>query len=82
MRKSNKISKLLDVAMLMPPLSHNHVKGQPFKPENSDVLKWLCSQPTIMIWVGQNLHKRGVIIFDSESGFWRGKNLTTFSKVS
>lgn len=75
------ISKKLEVVKGMPWLSHNHVAGGEFDAGNSDVLKWLSSQPGVMAWVFDILRGRNLVIYDEETGMWRGVDVKSAPPV-
>jgi len=63
------------VAKRMPPLRHK-VEDEPFDVRESEVARWLCSQPSIMQHVFDKARGGrggvGAIEYDAESGTWRG----------
>jgi hypothetical protein len=69
--KMKKRSGKLAVARRMPHLRHS-IDGEIFKIQNSEVARWLCSQPEIMQYVFD--HYKTELVFDSDSMTWRGKD--------
>ena len=63
----------LNVARNMPRLKHK--VGDRFDINTSEVIKWLVSQPEIMdkIFIMANNHK--VIVYDPDTGEWRGADV-------
>ncbi len=63
----------LNVARNMPRLRHK--VGERFDINTSEVVKWLVSQPEIMdkIFIMANNHK--VIVYDQNTGEWRGADV-------
>ncbi len=63
----------LNVARNMPRLRHK--VGDRFDINTSEVVKWLVSQPEIMdkIFIMANNHK--VIVYDQNTGEWRGADV-------
>lgn len=64
-------SKLLDAAKRMPKLRHS-IPGQEFKIQNSEVVKWLISQPEILNYVWNNIKNSGTVTYSAETGCWSG----------
>ena len=56
----------------MPPL--NHQPKETFDWKNSEVVKWLMSNPTIQKYVFTKMQHSGAILYDHESGLWSGKD--------
>ena len=60
-----KDSKAFGVGSLMPRgLKHWPDKGQPFDPRESEVIRWLISQPEILKYLAMKFTASGAIIFD------------------
>jgi len=57
----------------MPVLRH-HVPGQRFDIMQSDVCAWLIDQPAIRQEIFNWVKRNGGILFDVETGRWRGAN--------
>lgn len=55
----------------MPPLPHS-VAGQVFDIENSEVVKWLISQPQLKQWIFDKAVGSERIKYNGESGLWCG----------
>ena len=70
MAKTRK-SKLLETAKQMPPLYHT-IPGQDFDMSKSEVVKWLLEQPEIQNYVWNNIKNSGSVIYDSDTGKWKG----------
>lgn len=64
-------SKRWDVARNMPPLRHSF-PDQAFDWMDSEVCRWLVHRPEIRKLVFDAVRDRGCIVFDPESGTWRG----------
>lgn len=60
----------LDCAKKMPRLRHK--VGEKFSVETSEVIKWLIAQPEIMSKVFNLASSHGVIIYDHNTGEWKG----------
>lgn len=65
--------KFIEAAKRMPALSHSR-EGEPFDIEQSEVAKWLCSQPGVMQYVFDKASNNGLIEYDRESGTWQGSD--------
>ena len=61
----------LDVAKNLPPLRHS-LPGEVFDIAHSEVVRWLMGQPEIMQLVFNAARNRGFIVYDKETGTWRG----------
>ena len=70
-RKKKTYSVNLDIGKKMPPLYHT-LPGQDFWYSDSEVLKWIANQPTLLNWVKDQLRTAGYIAFDRETGKWTG----------
>ena len=69
-----KDSKAFGVGSLMPRgLKHWPDKDQPFDPRESEVIRWLISQPEILKYLAMKFTS-GAIIFDHTTETWRGIN--------
>ncbi|MBP1546316.1 MAG: hypothetical protein J6A37_06930 [Oscillospiraceae bacterium] len=64
-------SKKLMVARNMPPLYHR-IPGQTFDITQSDVLKWLTSQPEILNYIWDNIKNSDDVYYDAATGKWCG----------
>ena len=69
-----KIPKRFEVVKTMPPLKHNP-EGD-FDPQNSEVIKWLISQPDILNYIFDavrgNGRRESPIFYDCDTQTWRG----------
>ena len=63
----------LDCARKMPRLKHT--VGGKFDIRTSEVVKWLLDQPCIMQKVFNFAVNRGVIVYDPDTGEWRGADM-------
>lgn len=70
-RKKKIYSVNLDIGKQMPPLYHT-IPGQDFWYSESEVLKWIAKQPTLLNFVKDQLRSAGYIVYDSETGKWTG----------
>lgn len=61
-----------DVAASMPRLVHKQ-DGEEFSHDRSEVMTWLCSQPSIRQYVMDACYVRGLIVFDKATNTWRGR---------
>lgn len=70
-----KIPKRFEVAKKMPPLKHNDPAGN-LDPQKSEVIHWLIAQPDILNYIFDavrgNGHRESLIVYDSDTGMWRG----------
>lgn len=66
----NKRSKKFDVAKNMPPLHHSYF-GTDFCITDSNVVKWLISQPEILQQIFDMVKARE-IVFNPDTGKWQG----------
>jgi hypothetical protein len=55
----------------MPPLRHS-IPGQPFAWSSSEVAAWLTKQPEAMAYLFGIANYSKAIVFEKESGTWRG----------
>ncbi len=53
-------------------MPERHHGSSPFDIKQSEVVKWLCDQPEILQALFDFYRERGAIIYDVESGTWRG----------
>lgn len=74
-----KRSKLLDVVKNMPPLHHT-IPNEEFDIKKSEVVKWLISQPDILNWIWNNIKQSGDVIYDKDTGEWRGVDFESEDK--
>ena len=65
-------SKSLAIIRSMPPKSHWPDKSQPFDVLGSEVAEWIISQPDIRQHLFNKARDRGLIVFDQDTGCWRG----------
>lgn len=70
-RKKKTYSVNLDIGKKMPPLYHT-LPGQDFWYSDSEVLKWIAKQPTLLNFVMDQLKTAGYITYDRETGKWTG----------
>lgn len=70
-RKKKTYSVNLGIGKKMPPLYHT-LPGQDFWYSDSEVLKWIASQPILLNWVKDQLKTAGYITYDRETGKWTG----------
>ena len=70
-RKKKRYSVSLDIGKQMPPLYHT-LPGKDFLYSNSEVLKWIANQPVLLNWVKDQLKTAGYIVYNSETGQWKG----------
>jgi hypothetical protein len=63
-------SKKLDAGRYMPPLKHR--VGPAYNVTDSEVAKWLCSQPSVMEYIFQRMNAAGYIVYNPETGTWSG----------
>ena len=61
----------LSVAARMPELDHS---SDNFNPVESEVLDWLCKQPSIRGFIFYKVKSLGLIVHDKASNRWRGKD--------
>jgi hypothetical protein len=57
----------------MPPLRHT-LPGEPFDPSKSEVLGWIGARPELQAWLFERLRNRKLVVFNSATGQWRGKD--------
>ena len=60
----------LKCTAFMPPLLHSTAK--PFDINQSEVAGWLASQPEIMQKIFEMASRKGLIVFDENTGRWQG----------
>nr|DAN91094.1 MAG TPA: hypothetical protein [Caudoviricetes sp.] len=60
----------LECARQMPPMKH--IKSEPFDITQSEVAKWLVSQPDIMQKIFDMTANHHVITYDVKTQTWRG----------
>lgn len=70
-RKKKTYSVNLDIGKKMPPLYHT-LPGQDFWYSDSEVLKWIANQPTLLNFVKDQLRSAGYITYDATTGKWTG----------
>jgi hypothetical protein len=70
-RKFNrsKASRALKRAAQMPPLRHTQ-RGHEFDIAKSEVVRWLCEQPEILLAMFNHYKDQGAIVF--RDGHWQG----------
>lgn len=66
-----KRSKKLDVIRTMPPLYHS-LPDQPFEIGKSKALQWLVREPDVLNYLWSHIRQLGYVVYDSETGKWRG----------
>lgn len=66
-----KRSKKLDIARKLPPCFHK-LPGCDFNPKDSQAINWLIQQPSVLEFLWDNIKQSGDVIYDPESGKWRG----------
>jgi len=59
----------LEVVREMPPLRHS-IPGEPFRMENSEVVKWLLRQPEVLQYLFDKA--KVYLVYDAATGTWRG----------
>ena len=64
-------SNLFKSMAKMPPLRHA-IPGKLFSLEKSEVIKWLVSIPAAQIYLFNRAKDSGAIVYDSDTGTWRG----------
>jgi hypothetical protein len=57
----------------MPPRRHCE-PGRKFDPYQSDLLNWLRDSAEVQLALFDVLRGRGAILYDRETGLWRGKD--------
>ena len=70
-RKKKTYSVNLDIGKKMPPLYHT-LPDQDFRYSDSEVLKWIANQPTLLNFVKDQLRSAGYITYDATTGKWTG----------
>ena len=68
---NRKNMKHFSTARQMPPLRHS-IPGRSFDVTNSEVCLWLMRQPEIMQYSFDKANYAKDILYDPESGTWRG----------
>jgi hypothetical protein len=69
--RSKPISQKLATVQFMPRLRHYPDKSVPFKPSDSEVLRWFSTNPGAIEWLfGQC---RRLLRYDAATGTWRGR---------
>lgn len=68
-----KKSKLFEAAKKMPPLRHSF-SDRDFDIRDSEVVKWLVSNPITMRHLFNAVKQSGAIVYDKTAGTWRGIN--------
>lgn len=69
MQKKNEPLRLMTASKNMPPLFHT-LPGQKFDIRNSEVIKWLISNPEVLQYLFDKVKNRGFIIYNSETKKW------------
>ena len=70
-RKTN--NDYLNCARSMPRLKHTF--GSKFDIRTSEVVRWLLDQPKIMQKIFNFATNSGAIVYDPDTGEWRGANM-------
>ncbi len=65
-------SKSLAVIRTMPPQSHYPNRMVEFDVTHSEVAQWIASQPEVLQYLFNKARDRGLIVFDQDTGCWRG----------
>ena len=73
MRKKNEPLRLMSALKDMPPLYHS-LPGHSFDIRNSEVIKWLVSNPEVLQYLFDKANKSGFIIYNPKTGKWQGVN--------
>ncbi|NLU24131.1 MAG: hypothetical protein GXW99_05325 [Clostridiales bacterium] len=63
--------KILDVVRFMPPKRHS-IPGQDFNIMSSEVMRWMLRSPIVWNYIWNNIKQSGAIVYDQDSGTWRG----------
>ncbi len=58
-------------ASTMPALPHS-IAGKAFDIRDSEAAWWLCTQPRIMQYVFDKAKDNDLIVYDAETGMWKG----------
>ncbi len=69
MEENGKAAKWASAVIKMPPLRHT-LPGQPFRLENSEVVRWLLNQPDVMQSVFDKAKK--YLRYNGDTGTWQG----------
>ncbi len=74
MNKIQWIQPKLTPAREMPGLVHWVGKndGQPFDVQKSEVVRWLASNGSVMVWLVDKLRRSGMIRYDASNNMWIG----------
>ena len=67
----SKKCKRLDYARKMPPLRHS-VPGKGFDWKDSEVMRWLSTEPHIADYFFHLVYSSGAIVYDPELQVWKG----------
>lgn len=70
-KKQKRRSEKLLIAKTMPPLYHT-LPGEKFDSDRSQVYAWIKNQPDLMNWFWRQLASAGYIVYDSDTGQWKG----------
>ena len=70
-KKQKRRSEKLLVAKTMPPLYHT-LPGKEFDNDKSQVYVWIANQPDLMHWLWRQLESAGYIVYNPETGQWKG----------
>jgi hypothetical protein len=54
-------------------LHHAHEDGT-FDPESSEVLRWIASRPTLLLYLKAKAREDRAIVYDPETKTWAGAN--------
>ena len=73
MRTEKKFNRALRRAAQMPPLALAQPDGT-FDLKQSEVVRWFLDQPEIVNHFVDAARNAGAIVFDKESGKWRGRH--------
>ncbi|MFQ6365894.1 hypothetical protein ACLM47_03920 [Lactococcus lactis] len=68
-----KTSKKFSGIKKMPPLYHK-LPGQEYSYDKSEVLNWVKNDLELQDWFFRLMENRGIIIYDSKTGKWQGKD--------
>ena len=67
-------SKAHKLARTMPAGLVHKWPGQAYDIERSQVIRWLVSQPQLQAYLFERMATGGAIVFDAETGIWRGSD--------
>ena len=73
-------SHLLNVAKQMPPLYHT-IPGHDYSVEDSQVIRWIVSQPELCQRMFNKLRDSGYIVYDRETGKWQGADYDATEEI-